>query len=130
MFIQPVLRIAIDEADLRQSPVFQISEVLIHGDDVRRHVFGKSGECLQTAAIRITREDGRLSLQIRDTGRGMSQKKVMALTGASSGVGLRGMRERLAQVGGDLTLQSDGNGTLVTAILPLDNRRATLSLNL
>ena len=84
----------------------------------------------QTAAIRITREDGRLSLQIRDTGRGMSQKKVMALTGASSGVGLRGMRERLAQVGGDLTLQSDGNGTLVTAILPLDNRRATLSLNL
>jgi signal transduction histidine kinase len=60
----------------------------------------------------------------------MSQTKVMALTGASSGVGLRGMRERLAQVGGDLTLQSDGNGTLVTAILPLDNRRATLSLNL
>jgi signal transduction histidine kinase len=30
------------------------------------------------------------------------------------------MRERLAQVGGDLTFQSDGNGTLVTAILPLD----------
>jgi len=84
----------------------------------------------QTAAIRITREDGRLSLEIRDTGRGMSQMKVKALTGASSGVGLRGMRERLAQVGGDLTLQSDGNGTLVTAILPLDNRRATLSLNL
>jgi signal transduction histidine kinase len=50
----------------------------------------------------------------------MSQTKAIALTGASSGVGLRGMRERLAQVGGDLTLQSDGKGTLVTAILPLD----------
>jgi PAS domain S-box-containing protein len=74
----------------------------------------------RTAAILITREDTRLSLQIRDTGRGMCRTKAKAVTGASSGVGLRGMRERLAQVGGDLTLQSDGDGTLITAILPLD----------
>jgi PAS domain S-box-containing protein len=74
----------------------------------------------RTAAIRITREDTLLSVQIKDTGQGMCQTKAKAITGASSGVGLRGMRERLAQVGGDLTLESDGNGTLVTAILPLD----------
>jgi len=73
-----------------------------------------------TASIQITCEDGRLSLQIRDTGKGMSPTKAIALKTGASGVGLRGMRERLAQVGGDLTLQSDGNGTLVTAILPLD----------
>jgi PAS domain S-box-containing protein len=73
-----------------------------------------------TASIQITCDDGRLSLQIRDTGKGMSPTKAIALKRGGSGVGLRGMRERLAQVGGDLTLQSDGNGTLVTAILPLD----------
>ena len=76
-----------------------------------------------TASIQITCEDGRLSLQIRDTGKGMSPTKAIALKTGASGVGLRGMRERLAQVGGDLTLQSDGNGTLVTAILPLDGAR-------
>jgi PAS domain S-box-containing protein len=76
-----------------------------------------------TASIQITCDDGRLSLQIRDTGKGMSPTKAIALKTGASGVGLRGMRERLAQVGGDLTLQSDGNGTLVTAILPLDGAR-------
>jgi PAS domain S-box-containing protein len=76
-----------------------------------------------TASIQITCDDGRLSLQIRDTGTGMSPTKAIALKTGGSGVGLRGMRERLAQVGGDLTLQSDGNGTLVTAILPLDGAR-------
>jgi PAS domain S-box-containing protein len=76
-----------------------------------------------TASIQITCEDGRLSLQIRDTGKGMSPTKAIALKTGASGVGLRGMRERLAQVGGDLTLQSDSNGTLVTAILPFDGAR-------
>ena len=79
----------------------------------------------QTASIRIIRGDNRLSLQIRDTGQGMSQTKAMALNGGGTGVGLRGMRERLAHVGGDLTLQPDSNGTLVTATLPVDESTRT-----
>jgi signal transduction histidine kinase len=76
----------------------------------------------QTAVIRLTREDNHLSLQIRDTGSAVSSKKQMALSRAASsgGVGLRGMRERLAHLGGSLTFQSGANGTLVTATLPLD----------
>jgi len=75
----------------------------------------------QTAVIRLTREDNYLSLQIRDAGRGESSKKQMVLSrGASGGgVGLRGMRERLAHLGGGLTFQSGSNGTVVTATLPL-----------
>jgi len=81
----------------------------------------------QTALIRLTREDNHLSLQIRDTGRGVSSKKQMALSrGASSGgVGLRGMRERLAHLGGKLSFQSGGNGTVVTATLPLPRSSVT-----
>jgi len=81
----------------------------------------------QTALIRLTREDNHLSLQIRDTGRGVSSKKQMALSrGASSGgVGLRGMRERLAHLGGSLTFDSGGNGTVVTATLPLPRSSST-----
>jgi PAS domain S-box-containing protein len=74
----------------------------------------------QIAFIRITRDDGRLCLQIRDKGLEMSQTRATALNAGATGIGLRGMRERLAHVGGSLTLQSDANGTLVTATLPVD----------
>ena len=81
----------------------------------------------QTAVIRLTREDNHLSLQIRDAGRGVFSKKQTALNrGASSGgVGLRGMRERLAHLGGSLTFESGGNGTVVTATLPLPRSSVT-----
>jgi two-component system NarL family sensor kinase len=74
----------------------------------------------QIAFIRITRDHGRLCLQIRDKGLGMSQTRATALNAGATGIGLRGMRERLAHVGGSLTLQSDANGTIVTATLPVD----------
>jgi PAS domain S-box-containing protein len=74
----------------------------------------------QIAFIRITRDDGRLCLQIRDKGLEMSQTRATALNAGATGIGLRGMRERLAHVGGSLTLQSDANGTIVTATLPVD----------
>ena len=37
----------------------------------------------------------------------------------TAGVGFRGMRERLRQLGGTKEIRSDGAGTAVTATLPL-----------
>jgi signal transduction histidine kinase len=48
----------------------------------------------------------------------------MASSGAP-GVGIRGMRERIHQLGGSLEISSDGNGngTIVVVTLPVDERR-------
>jgi signal transduction histidine kinase len=40
-------------------------------------------------------------------------------TAGSGGVGLRGMQERIADLGGTVELQSTGTGTTVKAVLPL-----------
>jgi PAS domain S-box-containing protein len=71
-----------------------------------------------TAAIRIARENGRVSLEVRDEGKGIPQDKVVLLnSGGAPGVGFRGMRERLRQLGGNLEVQSSGNGMVVAATL-------------
>jgi len=74
-----------------------------------------------TATIRIQREGGHLVVQVIDRGKGMSKEKQRESTVAPpSGVGFAGMRERLRQLGGTLEIQSDGNGTIVSAILKVD----------
>jgi signal transduction histidine kinase len=40
------------------------------------------------------------------------------------------MRERLTQVGGKLEIESDGNGTIVRAILPAESGEAKISASL
>jgi signal transduction histidine kinase len=49
----------------------------------------------------------------------MPPDKRQELDSERTGVGFRGMRERLRQFGGDLNIQSDSSGTLVTANIPL-----------
>ena len=73
-----------------------------------------------TARIVIRRGPARVLIQVQDAGKGMPLSKQLELSSSGrTGVGFRGMRERLRQLGGDLDIQSDGNGTLVTAGLPL-----------
>jgi two-component system NarL family sensor kinase len=65
-------------------------------------------------------EDDRLLIEVRDQGRGISLEKQFELSSSGrTGVGFRGMRERLRQLGGTLNIQSDGGGTVVTAVMPL-----------
>ena len=40
-------------------------------------------------------------------------------SGGTPGVGIRGMRERLRQLGGTLEVKSNGSGTVVVARLPV-----------
>jgi len=70
------------------------------------------------AAISLSRADGRLVVEVQDSGKGISQEKQRELTTSGrTGVGFRGMRERLRQLQGTLEIQSEGRGTVIRAIL-------------
>jgi signal transduction histidine kinase len=73
-----------------------------------------------TARIRITASDGQVCVEIEDLGNGIPPEKQfeMASTG-TPGVGIRGMRERLRQLGGSLDIHSNSKGTLIVARLPV-----------
>lgn len=73
-----------------------------------------------TAAVRVVQDGACVRVEIEDSGQGISREKEAAVTSAVHyGVGLRGMRERLRQLGGALRIQSSGQGTRVTAVLPI-----------
>ncbi len=72
----------------------------------------------QTARIRLRLSGGVVILEVNDAGRGISPE-TLRRSGkggvASLGVGLRGMNERMRQLGGSLQVSSTENGTTVTA---------------
>ena len=66
------------------------------------------------AFVELSLEDGRLRLQVRDDGVGGAE--------ASSGSGLRGLRDRVEAVDGHLELDSPpGGGTTITVEIPVDS---------
>jgi PAS domain S-box-containing protein len=72
-----------------------------------------------TAVVRLFRTPDEITLEVSDQGHGIdpdTQERFFA--GRTSGVGLRGMRERVRQIGGALQIQSTASGTTVLAILP------------
>jgi signal transduction histidine kinase len=60
-------------------------------------------------------------LEIRDFGRGLPQTVMDRFhrTGAGSGVGLAGIRERIKELGGDFTITSTNAGTTLRSAIPL-----------
>jgi PAS domain S-box-containing protein len=66
-----------------------------------------------TATIRLAARGGWITLEIRDRGRGLPAESQEEL-----GVGIAGMKERLRQLRGTLTIQSSRRGTVVRARLP------------
>ncbi len=79
------------------------------------------------AAISIEQEGDRLVVRVQDNGRGIPPEKQRELIESNrGGVGFGGIRERLRQLGGKLEIQSNGTGTVVTAIL---NSGVTLAGN-
>jgi signal transduction histidine kinase len=73
----------------------------------------------KTATIRIARESNQIILDIRDQGKGMSGVRLAQIQSGLSGVGIRGMRERLTQFEGKVNIESDSSGTRVLAIIPI-----------
>ncbi len=79
-----------------------------------------------TARIRITASDGHVSVEVEDRGKGIPPEKQFELASTGTpGVGIRGMRERLRQLGGSLDIHSNGKGTVVVARLPVAVTSAT-----
>ena len=73
-----------------------------------------------SAAVRLVAEDGAVRLEVRDAGCGIPPEKLSEHGGVCGvGVGIRGMLERVRQLGGQLHLDTGQSGTTVTATLPL-----------
>lgn len=73
-----------------------------------------------TAIIRLSTTKDRIVLQVEDQGRGISRELLAAIpSGVTLGVGLRGMRERVQDFGGELEISSSGRGTEVKAAIPV-----------
>jgi PAS domain S-box-containing protein len=70
------------------------------------------------AAIRMDRIDGGVFLEIEDAGGGISPERLLEIQSQGAGVGIRGMRERILQFGGEMKVQSNGRGTKVSITLP------------
>jgi two-component system, NarL family, sensor kinase len=77
------------------------------------------------AKVFISHADGHVRVEVGDKGKGISPQKraeIISSPAAIPGVGIRGMRERLRQLGGTLDVQSngEGKGMTVTALLPAE----------
>ena len=82
--------------------------------NIRRHTRS------ETAEISLTRTKDEVSLSVRDHGKGYQAE--ISHNGDSAefmGVGIPGMRHRLKQLGGELLVDSNHDGTTVTATVPV-----------
>lgn len=73
-----------------------------------------------TAQVSLGVDDGKIYLQVSDQGKGISPSALEPGSDPSNtlGVGLRGMVERMHQLGGTMELSSNDRGTTVRATLP------------
>ena len=78
-----------------------------------------------TALVQIDRSPREITLVVKDEGKGLpAEIRSKISSGELTGVGLRGMRERVRQFGGRLDVCSNGHGTRVVAVLPIPKRAA------
>ena len=66
----------------------------------------------------------RVTLKVRDYGKGISPGLLRSFQakGTNTGVGLAGMRERIRELGGQLSIQPCAPGTLISVTMPLMER--------
>jgi len=101
--------------------------------EVELAIFRLVQECLtnihrhsgsKTAVIRIARESDKIYAEVQDHGKGISQERLAEIQSQGVGVGIRGMRERVRQSHGELTIDSNALGTKITAVFPAQAREA------
>lgn len=68
--------------------------------------------------IKIARANGCIDLEVRDYGKGLPQTVLSHSGPKSMGVGLRGMNERMVQMGGTLQIRNADPGAMVHAKVP------------
>ncbi|HUJ26270.1 MAG TPA: PAS domain S-box protein [Myxococcales bacterium] len=113
--VQVELEVADDLGRLPTDVEITLFRIVQEGlTNVHRH----SGS--RTAAVRLKREGAEVALSLEDHGVGMradALDRVREGAGGGVGVGIAGMRERLAQLGGRLEIQSGPHGTTVRATI-------------
>jgi len=85
-----------------------------------------------TASVRLFMTERSLVLEIKDQGKGFSPNvfsKTEQEWVGSLGVGLRGMHERMRQMGGTLEVESAAGGTTIAASVPVPGKLATAATN-
>jgi signal transduction histidine kinase len=96
--------------------------------DMELAIFRLAQECLtnihrhsgsKTAGIRMFVEAESLRVEVSDQGKGILPERLAEIRSGGSGVGIRGMQERLRQFGGMMTVESNGSGTSVSVSIPL-----------
>jgi len=98
--------------------------------EVETAIFRTVQECLtnvhrhsgsRTARVRLLHSAGELRLLVQDDGAGIAAQKLdKVVADGTPGVGIRGMRERMRQLGGTLEINSNPTGTNVEVRLPIN----------
>lgn len=81
--------------------------------NIHRHSGSKS------AVIRLACNGDSVSLEVQDSGKGISAEKLSEIQSQGSGVGIRGMRERARHFGGHMMIESNHKGTKISFQFPL-----------
>jgi signal transduction histidine kinase len=131
--LPPALRWYVDEFAQRSG----INVLLVCPDHLERlsseletAIFRIVQECLgnvhrhsgsSTATVHFDVSDGNAHLEIRDEGKGISPERQYEMKLGRGGVGLRGIRERVTQFGGNLEVKSSSMGTSIVAIIPCNS---------
>jgi signal transduction histidine kinase len=126
------IKTTFDEPENFERPLSRDTELVLFRvlqeslTNVQRH----SGS--NTADIFISRTQNAVMLQVIDYGKGLPnavlEQGAQGWTG-SLGVGLRGMSERLRQLGGTLDVSSDKTATQVRATVPLGELRSANNIS-
>ncbi|HET8947910.1 MAG TPA: sensor histidine kinase [Candidatus Polarisedimenticolia bacterium] len=109
--VEPSLTLSGMTEDDRLAPEAEVALFRVTQEAVTNAVkHGRAG----SIHVSLAKRDDSLELRIHDDGRGFSPAGT-----APTGLGIPGMRERLRQIGGGVTVTSDaGRGTVVTAFIP------------
>jgi Signal transduction histidine kinase len=77
----------------------------------------------QHATLKLDQKDGRVCLSIADDGKGIPGN-LEALQPGTYGIGLIGIKQRVEEQGGQLSLQNGNPGTVIEVAIPLKDARS------
>jgi len=73
-----------------------------------------------TATVTLARTGNEVKLEVKDSGKGIDEETTRNINaGVGTGVGMRGMQERVKSMRGRLTVHSNSDGTSVLVTLPI-----------